>query len=138
MKRTAKLLTCITICLIPVSLMVFQGCGRAASTPVSVADSFLKAFIKKDAAGSFRYLSEKSKGAMGVSSVTWMGVLLGLPIDTNADYKILGEEVLGDTARVDIKTSRGEKASVALVKERGRWLVDYSLGELYGLGIEGR
>ncbi len=136
MMRTRKLFYRIMICLVSFSLIAYQGCGSSASTPASVADNFLKAFIRKDAAESFRYLSEKSKGAMGITSVTWAGVLLGLPVDSNATYEIIGEEISGDRASVDIKTSLQKRASVLLVKEHGRWMVVYSFGELYGLGIE--
>gem|GEM_PF-4966947 len=135
-ERTVSQVSLTLTCLALVLFLVFTGCAKSSVSPKFVADSFLRAFVKKDAHGTFKYLSEKSKEEMGITGVTWMGVLMGLPIDTTESYTILREEISGDSARVDIETSRGENASVRLVKEKGKWLVDYTFGEMFGLGLE--
>lgn len=129
--RPAAVLSCIAVaCVLAVAL---AGCGGGGDTPSAAAESFLNAMIAHDNPSSYGLFSVKSQGEMGVTAMTWPGVMMANPIPQSASFTITGESIEGDTATVTITTGGGAGGTVGLSKEDGRWLVDYQLGEWYGL-----
>jgi len=116
-----------------VLLVAAAGCGGGGDSPSAAAESFLNALIARDNPSSFALLSMKAQGEMGVTPMTWPGVMMANPIPSNASFTVTGETMEGDTATVSISTGGGTGGTVRLSREGGRWLVDYELGEWYGL-----
>lgn len=108
------------------------GGGTADGSPSQVAESFVKALAAHDNPSSYALLSMKSKGEIGVTPMTWPGVMKVNPIPPGATFTVKGESIQGDTATVTITTG-GADRTVNLVNEEGEWLVDYQAGQWYGL-----
>lgn len=106
----------------------------SSNTPSAVAQQFLKAMIAHDAPTSFGLLSMKFKGNYGVTAMTWTPYATTYNlISADATFTVKSENITGDTATVTILNRSGKESPVKLVREDGKWLVDYSLGESYGL-----
>lgn len=122
------------VLLIVILLCAAPGCGSSTeNTPAAAARSFVSALITRDASTSFDLLSEKFKGEWGVTSMSWGPVVERTPIRPDETFSIRSAAVDGDTAAVTVLAGNGEAGTVKLVREGGRWLVDYELGEWYGL-----
>lgn len=110
------------------------GCGgRGSGDPGAVAQEFLNTLIAHDPTGSFALLSEKFKGEWGITAVDWNGVMMRDPIPETASYSVKSQDIQGDTAVVTITPAGGAEEQVRLVRENGKWLIDYELGQWYGL-----
>ena len=128
-------LFCAVALVVPAVLLA--GCGGGGSaegSPGKAAESFLNALIAHNNPSSYALLSLKSQGEMGVTPMTWPGVMMANPIPSGSTFTVKGESIQGDTATVTITTTTaGADRTVNLVNEEGEWLVDYQLGEWYGL-----
>lgn len=111
--------------------LAIPGCG--GGSPTSVATGFLNALIAHDSRTSFALLSDQFKHEYGLTEKSWNEIVLVNPIPDNATYTVRGVETEGDSAVVTI-VARGEKEQdVELVRESGKWKVDYQIGRWYGL-----
>ena len=117
-----------------VALVLMVGCGGSGDgEPKTVAQEFLNALIAHDAPGSYALLSVKFQGEWGVTDIAWNGVIMNAPIPGTASYSVKGQNIQGDSASVTITPAGGADQQVKLVKEDGKWLIDYELGQWYGL-----
>lgn len=122
------------VLLIALLVSAAPGCGSSTdSTPAAVARKFVSALITRDASASFDLLSEKFKGEWGVTDMSWEPVMARTPIRPDATFTVRSATTDGDTATVTVLADNGEEGKVKLVREGGGWLVDYELGEWYGL-----
>lgn len=134
--RLIRAAAAVCVCVAASALLAsgLAGCGGGTGdSPSQAAEAFLEALIAHDNPSSFALLSMKSQGAMGVTPMTWPGVMKANPIPTDATFTVNSESIQGDTAAVAITTAQGLDRQVALVREDGEWLVDYEIGEWYGL-----
>ena len=116
------------------TLVLMVGCGDSGGgDPETVTREFLNALIAHDAPGSYALLSLKFQGEWGVTAITWNGAMMKNPIPETASYSVKGQDIQGDSASVTITPAGGADEQVKLVKEDGEWLIDYELGQWYGL-----
>jgi len=121
-----------------VTLVLIVGCGGSGGgEPKTVAQEFVNALIAHDAPGSYALLSEKFQGEWGITAVAWNGAMMRNPIPGTASYSVKGQDIHGDSASVTITPAGGADEQVKLVKEDGKWLIDYELGQWYGLDSGG-
>ena len=117
-----------------VALVLIVGCGSpGGGEPKTVAQKFLNALIAHDERGCYALLSEKFQGEWGVTALAWNGVMMKNPIPKTASYSVKGQNIQGDSASVTITPAGGADEQVKLGKEDGKWLIDYELGQWYGL-----
>ena len=136
MRRVELMKTLPLICLVIAAVLMLGavGCGGSGDEdPKAVAEKFLKALIVHDAGGSYPLLSEKFTGEWGITPMAWNGVMTRNPIPESASFIVKGQDIQGDSATVTITPSGGADTQVKLVKENGKWLIDYELNQWYGL-----
>ncbi|MBU4193415.1 MAG: hypothetical protein KKE79_00775 [Actinobacteria bacterium] len=65
--------------------------------------------------------------------MAWNGAMMRNPISETASYTVKGQDIQGDSATVTITPAGGADEQVKLVREEGKWLIDYELNQWYGL-----
>lgn len=123
--------------------LLFAACGSANQDPKKVLMSFFESIAKKDFDGAAKYATQGSKSTIdmikkGMEMAEKMKDSLRNE-DPMKDFKdvVYGDtKVKGDSAFITV-TTKNEKqppAEFVLIKEDGKWKVDFSMATLMKMG----
>lgn len=137
MKKTTQLFLAVAA----MATIVFASCSGGANEPKAVVKAFFEKLSKKDVDGAAKHATASSKSTLDMMK---KGLEMADKMPKESKEKDPAEEfknmefgearISGDTAYVPVG-KKGEKMSdIPLVKEDGKWKVDFSMGTLMKMG----
>jgi hypothetical protein len=141
MKKTTQLF----LAMMAMTAIAFTSCGGGSNDPKTVVKNFFEKLSKKDVDGAAKYATASSKSTLDMMK---KGLEMADKMPKESKEKDPSEEfknmefgearISGDTAYVPVG-KKGEKTSdIPLVKEDGKWKVDFSMGTLMKMGNDGK
>jgi|GEM_PF-248473 len=132
--------------LLPVALLLAAGLMscQSGSDPKAVLISFFEKLAKKDIDGAAQLATKDSKSTLDMIK---KGMDMAQKMDTSAvkddptkefrDVEFGEPRISGDTAYIKVtnKNKQQEPSDISLVKEDGKWKVDFSMGALMKMGM---
>lgn len=134
--------------LLPVALLLAAGllsCQSGSNDPKAVLVSFFEKLAKKDLDGAAQLATKDSKSTLDMIK---KGMDMAQKMDTSAvkedptkefrDVEFGEPRISGDTAYIKVtsKTKKQEPSEISLVKEEGKWKVDFSMAALMKMGTD--
>lgn len=139
MKKTVQLLSVFLMLAV-----VITSCKSGGGSPTDVVKSFFEALAKKDFDGAAKLATKDSKSTIdmfkkGMDMAEKMDTTGGKkdPMDELKNLVYGKERISGDSAFVSMSSKDTEQkgpSEIALVKEDGKWKVDFSMSSLMKMG----